>query len=324
MSNVARPLRVPAPALVAVSSVSSQTGAAIATRLFSQVGPTGALTLRIVFAAVALWLAVRPRRSTLRLLGGRDDLLVVAAFGLALAGMNLSFYEAIARVPLGVAVTVEFVGPLTLAVVASRHWSHVVWALLAALGVFLLAGGDLFGSVHRLDLTGVCLALLAGAFWAAYILLNAESGKRFPGTFGLAAAMAVGAVVIAPLGIAGAGARLLRPDVLAVGLAVAVLSSAAPYSCEVAALRRVSPRAFGILLSMAPAIAALAGFAILGQHLSPSELAALFLVMAANVGSSWFSARRDQRLAALGPADARATRSGSGPAPVSRPSTARP
>ena len=286
----AAPFRPPAAALVAASGVSSQCGAALATKLFPQVGPSGTLTLRLAFATLALVLMARPRVRGLRRLlrpAHRVNLGVVVAFGLALAGMNLCFYESIARIPLGVAVTVEFVGPLTIAVAGSRRWTDFVWALLAAAGMLLLASGSLFGVLHHLDLVGVGFAALAGSFWAAYILLNKETGKRFHGTTGLAGAMAVGAVLVAPIGAVHAGSALLRPSVLGLGAAVALLSSAIPYSCEMAALRRATPRAFGILLSMAPALAALAGLLILGQRLSVLELGALVLVMSANVGSSW-------------------------------------
>lgn len=291
--------RMPAPVLVATSAVAAQSGAAIATKLFDEVGPSGTVTVRLVFAALALLAVVRPRRVDVRRLADRRDLLVVVAFGLALAGMSFSFYEALARIPLGVAVTVEFVGPLALSVATSRQWTDLLWALLAGGGVFLLASGNLLGTLHRVDVAGVGLALLAGVFWAAYILANREAGTRFPGTSGLAAAMAVAAVVMLPFGIVHAGTRLLRPAVLAVGLGVGVLSSAIPYSFDVIALRKVTPRAFGILVSMAPAIAALVGLAILDQHLSAVEVLALVLVVAANVGSSWFGARRG---AALEPA----------------------
>lgn len=289
--------RVPAPALVALSALSSQSGGAIATTLFAKVGPAGAVTLRLVFATVALLLAVRPGRADLRRLGDRRNLLTMVTFGLALAGMNFSFYEAIDRVPLGVAVTLEFSGPLALSIASSRRWADALWALLAGAGVVLLAGGSLLGTVHHLDVAGVGLALLAGGFWAAYILANKETGRRFPGTSGLAGAMAVAAVVILPFGIAGAGGRLLHPAVVGVGISVAVLSSALPYSCEMAALRRVTPRTFGILVSISPAVAALAGFAIVGQHLSALELVALVLVVAANAGNAWSGGRR----AALAP-----------------------
>jgi inner membrane transporter RhtA len=290
-------VRPPAAALVAASAISTQFGAAIATRLFPEVGPAGTVTLRLVFAAAALLAVVRPRPRTLRH-ASRADVVVVVGFGLALAAMNLSFYEAIDRVPLGVAVTLEFAGPLTLSVVTSRRWAHVLWALLAGAGVVLLAGGGLFGADHRLDLSGVGFALLAGAFWGVYILANKATGGRFPGASGLAWAMVVAAAVVTPLGAAEAGPRLLAPGVLGVGLAVAVLSSALPYSCEMAALRRVTPRAFGILLSMAPVLAALAGLVVLGQHLSPLEVSALALVVAANVGSSWAAPAPDTPLAA--------------------------
>jgi inner membrane transporter RhtA len=285
-------VRPPAAALVATSAVSTQLGAALATRLFAQVGPVGTLTLRLVFAAAALLVVVRPPVGEIRRTATRRDLALMAVFGLTLAGMNFSFYEAIARVPLGVAVTVEFVGPLTLSIVASRRSADVLWALLAGAGVLLLASGDLLGTLHGLDMTGMGLALLAGACWAGYIVANKRTGQRFPGTTGLAGAMAIAAAVVAPLGFATAGARLLRPEVLAVGLAVAVLSSAAPYSLEMAALRRVTSRAFGVLVSMAPAVAALVGFAVLGQRLSGAEVVALALVVAANVGNAASSGRR--------------------------------
>jgi inner membrane transporter RhtA len=286
--------RPPAAALVVTSSVSGQCGAAVATKLFDQVGPAGTLTLRLVFAAIALAALARPWRHDVRGIlhpSRRSDLAVVVLFGLVLAGMNLSFYESIARIPLGVAVTVEFVGPLTVSVVGSRRWTDGLWALLAGAGVLLLASGSIFGVLHHLDVAGVGFAALAGCFWATYILLNKETGKRFNGTTGLAGAMAVGALFVAPIGAVHAEAALLHPAVLGVGAAVALLSSVIPYSCELAALRRATPRAFGILLSMAPALAALAGFAILAQRLSALEVGALVLVVAANLGSSWLGTR---------------------------------
>ncbi|HVC14917.1 MAG TPA: EamA family transporter [Acidimicrobiales bacterium] len=342
--------RPPAPALVAMSGVSGQCGSALATKLFSQVGPSGTLTLRLVFATVALVVLsalagparparsarsaapARPARSAApgtagpaarrwdprRILqrGSRQDLAVVVVFGLALAGMNLSFYESIARIPLGVAVTVEFVGPLTIAVVGSKRWTDGVWALLAAAGVLLLASGSLLGVDHHLDLAGVGFAALAGSFWATYILLNKETGKRFAGTSGLAGAMAVGALVVTPIGIAHAGGALLRPSVLGLGAVVALLSSAIPYRCELAALRRATPRAFGILLSIAPALGALAGFVILGQRLSLLELGALLLVVAANVGSSLLGSRTVATPAVRGTAVPVLTPAGNAPPPA--------
>ncbi len=283
--------RAPAPALVAVGAVSVQLGAAVATRLFDRVGPVGAVTLRLGFAAAVLAVVVRPHPAVLRGAGRRRaDLAVVAAFGLLLAGMNLLFYSSIARIPLGVAVTVEFVGPLAVTLGGSRRRLDLVWALLAATGVFLLAGSGLVSGRH-LDPVGVGMALGAGTCWAGYIVLSAETGRRFPGSSGLALAMVVGAAATVPAGLATAGARLVEPAVLAMGFGVAVLSSALPYSLDLAALRRLTPRAFGILMSMDPALAALVGFAVLGQRLSPTELAALVLVAAANAGSSAADAR---------------------------------
>ena len=289
-----RSARPPAALLVASGAVSVQFGAALAIHLFRQVGPAGAVTLRLGSAAVVLAVLVVPRRwqgLRGRLSGRRQDISVAVGFGLVLGAMNFSFYEAIDRIPLGVAVTVEFVGPLAVTIAGSRRRSDVLWALLAGAGVFLLSGEGLFGSGNHLDLAGVGLALLAGTCWAGYILLNAETGRRFAGTSGLAIAMVVGALAVLPFGLAQAGSRLGRPDVLGTGLAVAVLSSVIPYSFELFALRKVTPRAFGILASMDPAVAALAGLVVLGQHLSPVEVTALVLVVAANAGSSFFDAR---------------------------------
>jgi inner membrane transporter RhtA len=284
--------RPPAALLVAGGAVSVQFGAALATHLFRRVGPGGAVTLRLVLAAIALVLANLPQlRRTRELTRRRSDLGIALAFGVSLGAMNLSFYEALARVPLGVAVTVEFVGPLAVTIGGSRRRSDLVWAILAGTGVLMLAGGGFVGGVHHLDLVGVGLALVAGACWAAYILLNAQTGRRFGGTSGLAIAMVVGALCVLPVGLVQAGGRLLQPGVVAIGLAVALLSSVIPYSFELMALRRITPRAFGILLSMDPAFAAVAGLIVLGQHLTVAEVVALVLVVVANAGSAWFDQR---------------------------------
>ncbi|HLH46604.1 MAG TPA: EamA family transporter [Acidimicrobiales bacterium] len=297
--------RAPAPAglLVIGSAVSVQIGAAIAIHLFHRISAAGAVTLRLVFAAALLVAFVHPRlggrlRRRPERLGaaaerpapGRRDLAVAVTFGVVLAAMNLSFYESLARVPLGVAVTVEFAGPLAVTIAGSRRRLDLLWAVLAGAGVFLLAGGGLF-SAHQPDLVGLGLALLAGAFWAAYIVLSKQTGQRFPGSSGLAVAMVVAAVCILPVGLASAGGRLFAPGVLGMGVGVALLSSALPYSLEMAALRRVSARAFGILVSIDPAVATVAGLAVLGQHLTATAAGAVVLVVAANVGSSWADAR---------------------------------
>jgi inner membrane transporter RhtA len=267
----------PAAALVAAGAFSVQFGAAIATRLFDQVGPAGAATLRLGVAAVLLVAMARPRIRTIR----RGDLGVAVSFGLVLAAMNLSFYEAIARIPLGVAVTIEFSGPLALSLIGSRRWLDLLWAALAGTGVALFTSGG-----GHLDPVGIAFAFLAGAAWIGYILLSKQTGRRFDARTGLAIAMAAGGLAILPIGLVAAGTTLFHPHVLLVGAIVALLSSVVPYSLELVALRQVTPRAFGVLLSMDPAVAAIAGVAVLGQHLTTRELIALLLVSAANLGNA--------------------------------------
>jgi inner membrane transporter RhtA len=272
--------RVPAPGLVLVGIASVQVGAAFATKLFVHLGPGGTVLVRVLFAAIvlcAIW-RPRPRAHT------AAELRLAAVFGLSLALMNLSFYEALDRIHLGIAVTLEFVGPLAVALVGSRSRVDVVWALLAAAGVALLGG---FGTA---SLAGVLLALAAGACWAAYILLNARVGRAFSGGDGLALAMAAATLPLLPVGIADGGSSLLRPGLLAAGLAVAVLSSVIPYSVELEALRRIRPNVFGVLMSIEPAMAALAGLVVIGQGLSAVDVAAIVLVVAASAGAT-FGAR---------------------------------
>jgi inner membrane transporter RhtA len=263
--------------LVMGAIASVQIGAAIATTLFDELGPAGTVLLRTGFAAVVLVLLWRPRlrgRSTEAL---RDAVL----FGLALAGMNLSFYAALDRIPLGIAVTFEFTGPFAVAVAASRRASDLVWVALAAGGIVLLSPG-IHGS---LDLTGTLLALLAGAFWATYIVLATRVGRAFSGGQGLSIAMVVATVVLLPGGIAAGGGHLGDPGLLAAGLAVALLSSAIPYSLELEALRRLPKGTFGVLMSLEPAVAALVGLVALGQDLSANEVVAIGLVVAASAGA---------------------------------------
>ena len=260
--------------LVGIASV--QVGAAFATKLFVHLGPAGTVLVRVLFAAVVLWAIWRPR---LRV-HTAAELRLATLFGLALACMNLSFYESLDRIPLGVAVTLEFVGPLGVALVGSRTRLDVVWALLAAAGVALL------GSFGTSNAAGVLLALTAGAFWAAYILLNARVGRAFAGGDGLALAMAIATVPLIPIGIADAGGRLLHPSFLALGFGVALLSSVVPYSLELEALRRIPPRVFGIWMSLEPAIAALVGLVLLGQALTGVQWAAIGCVMVACAGAA--------------------------------------
>src|SRR5919199_2221684 len=253
---------VPPTALVFFSIVSVQLGAAIAKTLFDSLGPGGTVFVRIAFAALVLLLLVRPK------LGGydRNAYLVAGLFGLALAGMNLSIYLAIDRIPLGVAVTLEFVGPLGVAVAGSRRILDVLWVVLAAAGILLLAPLGAFGGMD-FDPVGVAFALLAGCCWAAYILLSARTGSVFPGGTGLVIALCVGTVVLFPFGIAGAGQALLDPKLLLAGFGVAMLSSAIPFSLELEALRKIPARIFGVLMSLEPAMAALAGLLLLGERL---------------------------------------------------------
>jgi len=272
------PAAVPAPLLVLGGVASVQSGAAIATRLFPAVGPVGTVLLRLVVSALLLlsFTRVRVRGRS------RRQLTLAVAFGLVLAVMNTTFYESLSRIPLGVAVTVEFVGPLGVALAGSRRRLDLVWVTLAAVGVVLLTSGGHGGA----DPIGVVWALTAGACWAAYILLAQRVGAAFPGASGLAVALGVGAVALAPFGILSAGSALLRPDVLARGAAVGVLSSAVPYSLELFALRRLRAAVFGVLMSLEPAFAALSGLLLLGQHLRLREWAAVACVMVASVGAT--------------------------------------
>ncbi|HEY2435666.1 MAG TPA: EamA family transporter [Solirubrobacteraceae bacterium] len=272
--------RVPAPGLVLVGIASVQIGAAFATKLFVHLGPAGTVLVRVLFAAVVLFAIWRPR---LRAHTARDLRLAVL-FGLSLALMNLTFYEALDRIHLGIAVTLEFVGPLGVALAGSRTRLDLVWALLAAAGVALLGG---FGPANA---TGILLALTAGGFWAAYILLNARVGQAFSGGDGLAIAMLIATLPLIPPGIVDGGSNLLNPGYLAAGLAVAVLSSAVPYSLELEALRRIRPQLFGVLMSIEPAMAALAGLVVIGQGLSAVEVLAIALVVIASSGAT-FGAR---------------------------------
>jgi inner membrane transporter RhtA len=237
--------------------------------------------MRIVFAAVMLAAIWRPS------LRGHDrrDLWLAAAFGLTLAAMNFSFYESINRIPLGAAVTCEFVGPLSIAVFGSRRPRDLLWVALAAAGILLLATPSGSG----LNAPGVILALVAGGWWAAYIFLSARTGRAFPGGTGLSLAMIVASVLILPVGLVDGGANLLRPEVLAAGVAVAVLSSLIPYSLEFEALRRMPAHVFGVLMSLEPAAAAIAGLIVLDQVLKANEWAGMGLVIVASAGATRFA-----------------------------------
>lgn len=264
-----------------------QFGAALAKGLFEAAGPGGTVFLRVAFAALALLLITRPN---LRGYSWREYG-VAAAFGLVLAAMNLSFYSALDRIPLGVAVTLEFTGPLAVAIIGSRKMLDVLWVVLAAGGILLLAPLGVFGDLD-LDPMGVALALLAGCFWASYIILSAKTGAVFSGGTGLAFAMCVGAVALIPVGVHQGGVALLDPEILIIGIGVALLSSAIPYSLEMEALRKLPARVFGVLMSLEPAVAALVGFVMLREVLEPRAVLAIFLVTVAAVGASRFAVER--------------------------------
>lgn len=267
-----------APLLVLGGVVSVQFGAALATTLIPRIGATGSVTLRLAISCLLLLLLVRPSvRGRSRAEWG-----TVVAFGLTLAAMNTAFYSSLAHLPIGVAVTVEFLGPLTLAAVRSRRALDLV-AVLAAAGGVVLVSGALDASWSTLDRVGIGWGLLAGVLWAMYIVLSQRTGSSFDGVDGLALALLVSTVVVAPFGLASAGSWPWSWTLVATGVGIAVLSSVLPYSLELMALRHLSQRVFGVLLSLEPAVAAVAGLVVLGQVLGGGQLAGLLLVVAASM-----------------------------------------
>jgi inner membrane transporter RhtA len=272
--------------MVLTGIVSVQFGAGLADKLFGQIPPAAVTGLRLWTAALAM--VVLSRRGffrSVRDLAARralTDTAVAVSFGLALGVMNYSIYQSFARIPLGVAVTIEFLGPLAVAVAGSRHLRDLGWVVLAATGVVLLTQG---GHGH-LNLAGVLFAGVAGACWAAYIVLSSATGRRFPGSAGLAIAMVVAAVVVTPTAVLAGGSAMFRPAVLAIGAAVGILSSVIPYRLELESLRRMPTRLFGVWMSLEPAVAALIGLVMLGQHLTLLEWLAVGCVMIACAGAA--------------------------------------
>ncbi|MBX6383711.1 MAG: DMT family transporter [Microbispora sp.] len=270
---------IPPSGLVLLGILSVQVGAGLAKNLFAQLPPSAVVFLRIATGALMLLAVARPRVRGL----SRRDLAVGVAFGLSLGLMNLSFYEALARLPIGIAVAIEFIGPLTLAVVSSRRRLDLLWVALAAAGVVLLAPWNEAGTVSW---AGIGFAALAGTFWAGYIVFSQATGARFPGASGLSFAMIVSTIVIAPIGVISGGSGLLRPEVLLIGAGVGLLSSVIPYSLELEALRRMPKRVFGILMSLEPAAAALVGLFVLHEVLQVREWAAIGCVVVASIGAT--------------------------------------
>jgi inner membrane transporter RhtA len=271
----------PPPVLVLLSMTSVQVGAALAKGLFSSIGPAGAVSLRVGLGALILLLLWRPKLYGYSWREYRWALL----FGGVLASMNFSFYQALDRIPLAVAVTIEFAGPLAVALLGSRRTVDLLWVALAGAGIVLLAPTGLFGGI-ALDPVGVGLALLAGVLWGGYILVSAKIGQSFPGVAGLTLAMIAAAVILVPIGVLGAGSLLLNGRFLLIGLGVAVLSSVLPYSLELEALRRLPARVFGVLMSLEPGFAALVGLLLLHEQVGLRAAVAIALVIAASLGAT--------------------------------------
>lgn len=278
MDRPTRPTPAWAPTLVLGAILSVQFGGALAVTLIPLAGVMGSVLLRLTLAALILLVAVRPARRGHR----ARDWWVVAWFGLSLAVMNSAFYGAVARLPMGVAVTLEFLGPLALAAATSRNVRDLFAVALALAGVLLISGA-LWTPWARLDLVGIGLALVAGAAWATYIIASGHTARHFGGIDGVAWAMLIAAALVAPWGLLDAGGRLVGGEVLARGLGVALLSSVIPYSLENVALRWIVPSVFGILLSLEPAAAAVAGLLVLGQRLSGGEWVGVALVVTASI-----------------------------------------
>jgi inner membrane transporter RhtA len=263
--------------LVLIGILSVQVGAAIAKSLFGEISPTAMVWLRLITSALVLAAVARPRLTGRT----RQDWFVVLGFGASLATMNWGIYQSFARIPLGIAVTIEFIGPLTLAVVGSRRARDLAWVLLAGGGVLLLG----FQRTD-LDLLGVLYALLAGAAWTSYILLSASTGRRWDGFDGLAVASVAAALAMTLPALLTEGSGLWDGRVLLIGALVGLLSSVIPYSCELVALRSLRPAVFGILMSLEPAAAALAAIVVLHEHLSPIQWLAIACVVAASIGAT--------------------------------------
>lgn len=267
-------------ASVLLAMVTIQSGASIAKQLFPVIGPAGTTALRVGFSALMLWLVFRPWR---HLPQGRNWRAVIV-YGLCLGGMNLLFYLAIARIPLGIGVALEFTGPLAVALFSSRRRLDLLWVALALGGILLLLPD--MRSVDALDPVGVLLALGAGACWAGYILFGQRAGNLASGGITVALGMTVAACFLVPIGVASAGTALFSWQVIPLAIAVAALSSALPYSLEMVALKNLPAQSFSVLMSLEPAIAAMAGFLLLSELLSITQWLAILLVIAASLGST--------------------------------------
>jgi inner membrane transporter RhtA len=263
--------------LVLIGILSVQVGAAVSKGQFGEIPPVGMVLLRLATSSLILLALARPRLRR----RAAADWRPVLVLGVALGAMNWAFYESFARIPLGVAVSIEFVGPLAVAAAGSRRPRDLAWVGLATLGIALFGAGP-----TSVDPVGLGLALFAGGCWAVYIVSTAAVGRRWAGVEGLALASTVGTLVVAPFAVAGAGSRLLEPRLLLLGAVVGLLSSVIPYSCELIALRSLRPAVFSILMSLEPAAAALAGLVVVHETLTPVQLLAMACVVAASIGAT--------------------------------------
>ena len=266
--------------LAVAAMVTIQLGAALSDPLFDEISPAGVVALRLALAALMLWPFARPRirgRS-------REDLAAAGALGVCSGLLTLAFFEAISRIPLGVAVTIEFLGPLGVALAGSRRARDVGWVLLAGAGVAMLTLGH--GTGEPLELAGVLLAGVSAVCWAGYILLTKRVGARWPGLEGLSVSLIVAALVTLPFGVAGDGTDMLEPGILLASLGLALLIPLLPYVFELIALRRLPTALFGVIMSLEPGCAALLGFLILGQSLAVSGVAAIAMVVVASAGAA--------------------------------------
>ncbi len=270
--------RVPPVSLILGSVISVQFGAAISVTIFSEVGVAGSTLLRLTFASLFLLLLSRPKVAQ----WSRAQMKMALLFGMVLAAMNLSFYFAINILPVGIATTIEFLGPISIAAIFSRRLLDGLWVMLAAAGVVLIA--QPWSGGGNLELSGVLLALLSAFFWGVYILIAQSSNKVFPDRDGLTVAMMIGTAIVFIPGVISGGSTLVTPHILLLGAVIGLLSSLIPYSFELEALRRMPARVFGTLMSIEPAVAVFTGFVVLSQKPTLLELFAIALVVIASIG----------------------------------------
>lgn len=259
--------------------ISIQVGAGFAKSLFPVVGAAGTTGLRLFFATAILWIIWRPWKFRF----DRPTLKSLILYGGSLGLMNLTFYFSLQRIPLGMAVTLEFIGPLTLSILTSRKKLDFLWVVLAAAGIYLVIPHS--DAETTLDLVGVIFALIAGGLWALYIFFGQRAGNALAGGIAATAGMTIATLVALPFGLAIDGTRMFDPAILPVALLVASLSSALPYSLEMVALKRMPTKTFGILMSLEPAIASLVGIMLLKEHLLPTQWLAIALIIVASLGS---------------------------------------